>query len=79
MTGNGTLRRAVQAAAHVTELALATAVGLFVGSKLDAWLGTAPWLLFGGALLGFAGGLLRLIQGLSRLMETDDDPPHDPS
>ena len=78
MSGNGNLRRAVQAAAHVTELAIATVVGLFVGSRLDAWLGTSPWLLIGGALLGFVAGFLRLIQGITRLLETDEHPPDDP-
>ena len=46
---------------------LGVAIGLFVwiGSKFDEWLGTAPWLLLLGLFLGFFGGFYRLKLKLS--------------
>ena len=73
------LRRAVQAAALVTELVVVTTLALWAGSSLDTWLGTSPWLLFAGTVLGFTAGLFRLIPALARLQENDDDPPDHPS
>lgn len=44
-----------------TELALLEIVGAAVGYWLDQKLGTLPWCLVGGVLLGFALGLARII------------------
>lgn len=41
-----------------TSIIAATLVGYF----LDRWLGTEPWLLVAGALLGFVVGLLLLLR-----------------
>lgn len=38
------------------ELLTATAVWMGIGWLLDRWLGTDPWIMLGGALLGFALG-----------------------
>ena len=38
------------------ELLTATAVWMGIGWLLDRWLGTDPWLMLGGAVLGFALG-----------------------
>lgn len=38
------------------ELLTATAVWMGIGWLLDRWLGTDPWMMLGGALLGFALG-----------------------
>jgi len=35
---------------------LAIAIGVFVGLKLDAWLGTAPWFFFIFLFIGIAAG-----------------------
>lgn len=42
----------------VTTLELMSAVGVWtgIGWLLDRWLGTWPWLLVGGAVLGFSLG-----------------------
>ena len=45
-----------------TEIALAEVLGVAVGWWLDTKLGTLPWCLLGGALLGFALGLVRIVQ-----------------
>lgn len=38
------------------ELALALVLFMFAGFKADAWLGTSPWLMLAGALLGMVVG-----------------------
>ncbi len=40
---------------------------LGLGYVLDKWLGTAPWLLVGGILLGSAVGFYEFIKIMSRL------------
>jgi len=40
------------------EIAVPLVAGVFLGRWLDAWLGTAPWLLLVGALLGMIAGFL---------------------
>lgn len=41
--------------------------GLGVGWLLDRWLGTRPWLLVAGLILGAAGGFYELIRTSSKL------------
>ena len=41
--------------------------GLIVGWLLDRWLGTAPWLLVVGLVLGAAAGFYEFIRATSRL------------
>ena len=41
--------------------------GLIVGWLLDRWLGTSPWLLVAGLLLGAAGGFYEFIRATSKL------------
>jgi ATP synthase protein I len=41
-------------------------VGLFLGTVLDRWLGTAPWLLLIMTVLGVVSGLLSLFRALKR-------------
>ena len=46
-------------------------VGALIGVGLDRWLGTSPWLLLVGVLLGFGAGL----RNLSRTMSRSNTPP----
>jgi F0F1-type ATP synthase assembly protein I len=78
MPGNGNLRRAFEAAFLVTEFALVVVVALWLGNRLDIWLGTEPWFFLLGTLLGFVAGLIRLFQGLGRLQDDDDHPEDHP-
>jgi len=78
MPGNGSLRRAMQAATIVTELTLWIVGGLGLGSWLDGRFGTGPWLFLTGTLVGFGVGLLRLFLGITRLQNDDDDSQDDP-
>jgi len=41
--------------------------GLLLGWFLDRWLGTRPWLLVTGLVLGAAGGLYEFIRTSSKL------------
>lgn len=43
------------------------AAGVFVGSALDAWLRTEPWLVLTMTILGTVAGFFRMIQILQRL------------
>jgi F0F1-type ATP synthase assembly protein I len=44
------------------QLALAVVVFFFVGRWLDGKLGTAPWLMLAGLLVGIAGGLTKFLR-----------------
>jgi ATP synthase protein I len=41
--------------------------GLVAGWLLDRWLGTGPWLLVAGIIVGAAGGFYELIRAASKL------------
>jgi len=47
------------------DLAVAVALFLFVGYKLDGWLGTAPWLMLAGALCGMTVGFYSMYRRLA--------------
>ncbi|HEU4400765.1 MAG TPA: AtpZ/AtpI family protein, partial [Candidatus Polarisedimenticolia bacterium] len=34
----------------------------WIGYRLDRWLGTAPWLLLAGLILGMAGGFVNFLR-----------------
>ena len=42
--------------------AFSVLIGAGGGLALDRWLGTSPWLLFLGLVLGFAAGVRNLVQ-----------------
>ena len=48
------------------EFALMEIVGVVSGHWLDIKFGTSPWCLLGGALLGFALGMWRIISAAKR-------------
>lgn len=50
------------------ELALSLVLFMYAGHKLDGWLGTEPWLLMGGGLLGIAVGFYGLMRRLLKLV-----------
>jgi ATP synthase protein I len=52
------LREGVSIAARIgLEMAIATVLGAGLGYLIDSWLGSTPWGMIGGLLLGAAAGL----------------------
>ena len=45
-------------------LVISTVLGLYGGRVLDRWLGTSPWLMLVGLLLGIAAGFLNLFRAV---------------
>ena len=43
--------------------------GTLLGYYLDAWLGTGPWLVIVGVILGTAGALIWLYRLVARLQQ----------
>ena len=60
------------AAALITQMAVVTAVGMWVGSELDRWLDTSPSFTLLLTAAGFAGGIYRVHLGLQQLQDDDD-------
>ncbi|MCA9519672.1 MAG: AtpZ/AtpI family protein [Myxococcales bacterium] len=58
-----------------SELGFAVLGGLALGYWLDGLLGTSPWLLLVGLVLGFTGGLWTLIRLTNKVMEDDRSKP----
>ncbi len=50
-------------------MVFATVIGLFIGIKLDAWLGTSPWLTALFFLLGLIAGFRNLFLHVKRSQE----------
>lgn len=48
-------------------LVMATVLGLGGGMLLDRWLGTSPWLMLIGLLLGIAAGFVNLFRAVGML------------
>lgn len=69
------LHYAMTGSVMVLEMALLSVGGLFAGAWLDRRLHTSPGLLILLALLGFVGGLSRLLRFLGQAHEP---PPDDP-
>jgi ATP synthase protein I len=53
-------------------MVFATVIGLFVGLKLDAWFGTAPWLTALFLLIGIIAGFRNLFVYVKRSQDDLD-------
>jgi len=62
-----TNRKAGLAYAAALSLFAAVVSGLIVGWLLDRWLGTRPWLLVSGIVLGAAAGFYEFVRQTSKL------------
>lgn len=60
-------RKSGLAYAAAFSLFAAVVAGLIIGWLLDRWLGTRPWLLVTGIVLGSAVGFYELIRSSSKL------------
>jgi ATP synthase protein I len=54
-------------------LVVATVIGLVGGYYVDRWLGTTPWLLMVGLVLGIAAGFVNLFRSVKRAERDLDD------
>ena len=60
-------RKSGLAYAAAFSLFAAVVAGLIVGWLLDRWLGTGPWLLVTGIVLGMAAGFYEFIRSTSKI------------
>ena len=60
-------RKSGMAYAAAFSLFAAVVSGLIAGWLLDRWLGTSPWLLVAGIVLGAAAGFYELIRITSKI------------
>ncbi len=56
-----------------THLVVCTLVGLFLGYKLDQWLGTRPWFLIIFLLAGIVAGFKNIYVQAKRSQAADED------
>ncbi|HKQ65626.1 MAG TPA: AtpZ/AtpI family protein [Methylomirabilota bacterium] len=54
-------------------LVVSTIIGLVGGYYADRWLGTSPWLLLVGLVLGIAAGFVNLFRSVTRADRELDD------
>jgi ATP synthase protein I len=60
-------RRSGLAYSAALSLFASVVAGLIVGWLLDRWLGTSPWLLVTGIVLGAAAGFYEFIRATSKI------------
>ena len=53
-------------------LVFATVIGLYIGIKLDKWLGTSPWFTAVFLLLGIAAGFRNLLIHVKKSQDSLD-------
>lgn len=58
-------------------MVFATVIGLYVGLKVDAWLGTAPWFSAAFLLLGIFAGFKNLFMYVKRSQNDLDEKNKD--
>lgn len=71
------LARGARAAALVTQMAVVTALGGFLGNLADSHFQTQPLLISAGFISGFAIGTFAMLKGLLQTPD-DDTTPHPP-
>ncbi len=54
-------------------LVAATVIGLYIGLKLDEWLGTSPWMTILFLALGLFAGFKNLFTYVKKSQEVDND------
>lgn len=54
------------------QLALSVVVFFFIGKWLDSRLGTSPWFMLGGLVLGAVGGMIKFITSALKMAKEQD-------
>ncbi|MCI0528140.1 MAG: AtpZ/AtpI family protein [Nitrospira sp.] len=69
--GQDEFRKGLSFAARVgMELVVATMVGAFLGYLLDRFLGTKPWLMVAGVVVGAIAGFLNVYRFVQRMSKS---------
>ncbi len=55
------------------QIAAAVVMFLFVGKYADDALGTKPWLMVAGIVIGFTGGMIHFFREVTALSKKEDD------
>lgn len=66
-------RKLALAVSVSTNLAAPIVGGIVLGYFLDNWLGTRPWLILAGSLLGTTGAFLSLYRIVTKMNQENDD------
>lgn len=70
--GQDEFRKGLSFAARVgMELVVATLVGAFLGYLLDRFLGTKPWLMVVGVVVGAIAGFLNVYRFVQRMNQSE--------
>jgi F0F1-type ATP synthase assembly protein I len=64
--------------AAIAQVGIEMVVPAIGGFYLDDWLGTAPWMMIAGAVVGFAGSLIHLFAILRRKARDETSDPKPP-
>lgn len=55
------------------QFAACVLVGCWFGWRIDAWLGTSPWLMLLGLLLGLVAGMMSIYRLVKSILENDQN------
>jgi len=64
-------RRQLNLYVAISQVGMEMVAPIVVGVILDRVLGTAPWIMVGGTIFGFVGGIMHLIALVNRLGRSD--------
>jgi F0F1-type ATP synthase assembly protein I len=64
----GMLRTAYELSAGMLSFPIAIALGWWFGRTLDAWFGSAPWMMWAFVVFGVVAGVLNVYQTLTRVL-----------
>lgn len=65
----GMLRTAYELSAGMLSLVVAVGLGFWLGRRLDAWLGTGPWMTLAFLGLGVVAGILNVYRTVTRALD----------
>ena len=67
-------RRQMNIYLAISQVGMEMVAPIVLGVILDRAFGTTPWIMVGGTILGFSGGILHLVQLVNRLDRSDSPP-----